>query len=257
MRCVCQWCGCSFHRRRNGDRQHRFCSSACFGKSVSAAAAEKRLERETPEAFIERTEPEPNSGCWLWTGSRSTAGYGNIKWGGETRLVHILSHELFVGPVPRGLCVCHRCDNPSCVNPDHFFLGTKADNNRDRDRKGRGNFGERNAHARITRDDVVEIRRRLASGERDADVASDFGVSPRHARSIGSGADWSWIPRDDARVYECVVCGSRWCRAPWAGGNQPKACSAACRREQRRQYRRRYEREQRARRRAQEERESA
>lgn len=81
--------------------------------------------------------------CWLWLGG---PGYGRLRTGGKgTPLVgpHRLAWELAYGPVPDGLIVCHRCDNPRCVRPDHLFVGTHGDNARDRERKGRGRRGRR------------------------------------------------------------------------------------------------------------------
>jgi hypothetical protein len=76
--------------------------------------------------------------CWVWTASVNGKGYGSFGYGGRVQLAHRVSWQMHCGPIPPGLCVCHACDNPSCVRPDHLFLGTIKDNNRDRDRKGRG-----------------------------------------------------------------------------------------------------------------------
>lgn len=92
---------------------------------------------EILERFIDKFIPEPNSGCWLWTAYTLPKGYGRIKVDGKAVLAHRVSHELHVGPIPEGLHVLHRCDTPSCVNPDHLFLGTPQDNMTDKMQKGR------------------------------------------------------------------------------------------------------------------------
>ncbi len=106
--------------------------------------------------------------CWPWLGAENS-GYGFFFRSSKPRRwykAHRFSYELHYGPIPDGLCVCHHCDNPSCCNPAHLFLGTRADNNRDRANKGRGapQDGQRNHNAKLTDVQVAEIRERYAVG---------------------------------------------------------------------------------------------
>lgn len=102
-----------------------------------------RVMNITPN--LERYIPVPESGCWLWEGPVSCYGYGLARLG--KRATHTVAHRFFYaahkGPIPPGMCVCHKCDTKLCVNPDHLFLGTHADNMRDRAIKG-GYLGPRN-----------------------------------------------------------------------------------------------------------------
>lgn len=117
--------------------------------------------------------------CWLWVGSLSTKGYGNFTIQCKYWSSHRVAWELVNGPIPDGLCVLHRCDNPRCVNPAHLFLGTQLENIRDRDRKGRqvAMRGEKHGGAKLTTAQVREIRNR-STGRRGEQVqfAREFGV---------------------------------------------------------------------------------
>lgn len=142
------------------------------------------------ERLLDNCIPEPNSGCWLWTASTSTGGYGQIRVGGKKRGTHRVAYETWVGSIPEGLCVCHKCDVRDCINPEHLFLGTYKDNVRDMMKKGRiavGNRhgsrthpesvlrGEKQWNVKLTEGKVLEIRSRI--GERQIDLAQEFGVS--------------------------------------------------------------------------------
>ena len=101
----------------------------------------------TVEQFNERYAPEPYSGCWLWMGAVNQNGYGT--WSGDK--AHRISWRLHQGEIPKGMCVLHKCDVRVCVNPQHLFIGTIADNNRDAINKGRVVYpGERHGSAKLT-----------------------------------------------------------------------------------------------------------
>ncbi len=120
-------------------------------------------------------------GCWLWTGAKSTAGYGQLRFKGKTYIASRLSYQFNVGSIPAGMFVCHRCDNPPCVNPTHLFLGTHTDNMHDCSLKGRclSPRGEAHLKAVLTENQVSAIRTEFARGGiTKAALARKYGVSP-------------------------------------------------------------------------------
>lgn len=100
------------------------------------------MDADTLTRFDAKWIAEPNTGCFLWTSSLRSSGYGElwVKRGGQA--AHRLAYEHHVGPIPPGLCVLHRCDTPACVNPEHLFVGTNQDNVDDKMRKGRHKHGQ-------------------------------------------------------------------------------------------------------------------
>jgi HNH endonuclease len=120
-------------------------------------------------------------GCWIWEGCKTHQGYGHFRSGMSKNPMkaHRFSYELYVGPVPEDLIVLHKCDNPSCVNPDHLEVGTWADNAADRNYKGRQAKGEQNGKTKITDSQVREAKELLRQGWMREDVANLFGVSGR------------------------------------------------------------------------------
>lgn len=148
-----------------------------------------------PKAAEDKFWPrvEKSDGCWRWTGSLATKGYGRINLGGGVRvLAHRFSYELHFGKPPDDLFVCHRCDNPCCVNPAHLFLGTAADNTADAASKGRlrGQSGEDNCKAKLTVEDVRQIRLLKRQGAKTATLAKRFCVSRFTIWDIVSGKTW-------------------------------------------------------------------
>ncbi len=136
-------------------------------------------------------------GCWLWTGCRSNLGYGDMKGIGAKRMRATHASLLITRgeSVPPGIHVCHKCDNPSCVNPDHLFLGTAKDNMRDAIRKGRFKFptprrGEANNKAELTWVEVDELRAAYASGETISALSRRFGRARSTLREVVMGRNW-------------------------------------------------------------------
>ena len=116
------------------------------------------MPRPKKVSFITHNDYDPETRCWNWTAGRDRAGYGHLRYMGRREQVHRVSAHIYLGfDLASNLCVCHRCDNPSCFNPKHLFIGTYSDNVRDALRKGRfisglaGLIAERRQRTHCTR----------------------------------------------------------------------------------------------------------
>lgn len=130
--------------------------------------------------------------CWLFTGSKSPFGHGQIMEfvNGKKRLsmAHRVSWEFHFGAIPRGLCILHKCDVPNCVNPDHLFIGTKLQNMQDMRNKGRQKYGRKSSNAKLTEQDVDYIR---TSDLKQQELANMFNVSQPLISEIKSLKRWA------------------------------------------------------------------
>ena len=137
--------------------------------------------------------------CWPWGGCRNNRGYGRLNQHGGQIYAHRLSWLIHRGPIPAGLFVMHRCDNPPCCNPDHLQLGTAKDNSQDAARKGRldgrpnKKWGEEVGNSKLTAAQVHEIRRLRAEGVCRRPIAVRFGVSMKRISEITTGKAWRGI----------------------------------------------------------------
>ena len=173
-----------------------------------------RTKERTPNDVLLWRRVEKGTGCWEWRGCRSKKGYGITTWYDSSgrkghRQTHRAAWELCNGPIPRGLMVLHRCDNPTCVNPEHLFLGTAADNSADMVAKGRsmrGNQewrervaakiprGEAAHHTKLRTTDVLAIRDLYEAGNITMQrLAVRFGVSRGTVHDILAGITWKHI----------------------------------------------------------------
>lgn len=134
------------------------------------------------------------SGCWEWRGAFAHFGHGKVTWLGRAVHAHRVAWELRHGPVPAGIIVRHKCDNPPCCNPDHLELGTLADNNADRVKRGRSrpSRGESTHNAKLTEDAVRHIRRNPL-GRSNAELAMELGVSMATVSTAATGATWGHV----------------------------------------------------------------
>jgi hypothetical protein len=135
-----------------------------------------------------------NVGCWEWQGHRQQHGYGILELRGTPRLAHRISYWLRGNEID-GACVLHRCDNPPCVRPSHLFAGTRSDNAKDRNAKGRtvNPIGPANGMARLTVADIPEIRALISEGTRIKQIAQRFGVGGGTIRAIRDGVTWKHV----------------------------------------------------------------
>ena len=150
----------------------------------------------TEERFTSRINK--TSSCWLWIGSKSMDGYGTIKVNGKVVRAHRFSFELYNREkIPSGMCVCHKCDNPPCVNPSHLFLGTSQENSADRHAKGRtkGTFqnGGKHPASKLTEKNVIDIKINLRAGESTRVIAKKYNVQRECISKIKNNKRWSHV----------------------------------------------------------------
>jgi hypothetical protein len=151
------------------------------------------------ERFTKRYEVDVETACWNWTGASMVRGYGVIRIGRRNEGAHRASWLIHRGEIPSGAFVCHRCDNPRCVNPEHLFLGTSADNVADMDTKGRRRtvlprlHGEQHPTSKLTEEAVLAIVTEGRAGVTMTSLAFRFGISEAQVRRILTGEHWSHL----------------------------------------------------------------
>jgi hypothetical protein len=145
------------------------------------------------ERFMDKVQPVPICGCWIWEGyTTPKMGYGMFWLNGSMRMSHRVSYEFFNGPIHGDLQVCHRCDVPACVNPNHLWLGTNDDNVQDKMSKGRAGklLGEKHPRSKVNETIVRLIR---TSSDSSTALASQFGLDRSTVKYIRSGRLWGHV----------------------------------------------------------------
>ena len=151
-----------------------------------------RGDQKTAARFWSKVGIGLSDACWIWIAGRQPGGYGRFGLDGRAVFANRVAWVLTHGPIPDGLDVLHRCDNPPCCNPSHLFLGTHTDNMRDMIRKGRhvALRGEAHWAARITAGDALAIR---ASNKPHATLAARYGISKHTVHTIRSNRSWTHL----------------------------------------------------------------
>lgn len=145
------------------------------------------------EIFWAKVDKRGPDECWEWQGDTYDIGYGRFHRKDKVYRTHQFSYQLHNGPITKGLGVLHKCDNPRCVNPNHLFLGTPADNHADMVSKGRRAYmkGDRSHYKKLTSDDVREIRRRYAAGGvTQRQLAAEYGIQSSNICFVVTRKTW-------------------------------------------------------------------
>jgi hypothetical protein len=171
----------------------KYCGTEC-GHAAVRITPEKALA-----AFWANVDKGGPGGCWLWKSYRNERGYGLMHWHGRKNVrAHRFSWELVNGATPSDRFCLHKCDVRHCVNPDHLFLGSYAENAADMAAKGRSVWGTRSIHAKLTEDQVRYIRanyrKTSARKGNGSKIARELGVSPGMVHKIGRGESWRQLP---------------------------------------------------------------
>jgi hypothetical protein len=176
-----------------------FCRShyKCFNRIGKPVADRLTIHGSIEKKFAIRSQNRNENGCWIWSGSKDPDGYGNIRDGQKMKRAHRVSWELHNGPIPSGVHILHKCNNPSCVNPEHLKLGNHTENMQDRKANGRPwhsdnhkelmrekmkgraiTWGAKLSEAlkKLTPEQCLDILSRTAKGEKAINLAAEFGV---------------------------------------------------------------------------------
>lgn len=186
---VCLYCQRDFLAKKSAINAGyaKFCSLSC-----SISYRNKSTKMSSEEIFWRNTNKRYGD-CWIYSACISSAGYGRICIDRKFIQTHRFSYELHYGPIPKDMFVCHKCDNPPCVNPSHLFLGSCADNNLDKSLKNRDPKGMNHWNNKLTESNVLEIKESLKDGVSGIKLSHIYCVHPQTIYAIKYNFNWKWL----------------------------------------------------------------
>lgn len=204
---ICEVCKKEYQRKTWKNRQtSRFCSRECHytmtGTWVKGNPLGFKWEECNEQQIFERLKLNyeklviRKNGCWDWKGNTdSRRGYGRVVYRARNKSIpaHVASWKINRGKIPKGMCVLHKCDNRSCTNPDHLFLGTNFENVRDMVYKNRQAKGSNAGQAKLTEDQVKEIRQLLSEKMDQKEIAKKYNITQTTVSHINIGKTWRHI----------------------------------------------------------------
>lgn len=146
------------------------------------------------QRLLDYSHLDPSTGCRLWNRCYDRSGYGWVRYEGKARSAHRVSYQVFVGPIPDGLCILHSCHTPACIEPKHLRVGTQGDNMVDRALAGRYANGERHCRSKLKNSEVLEIKRLYSlGGVSYRQLAKQFGIAYVTIGKIIRGERWKEV----------------------------------------------------------------